>query len=126
MSAQQLAGGRSCALAAAPRRRAVRCSAAPPPLPPAGAPAPALLARRAALRAALFAGGASLALAPPAQAYATNRKGDDDFTVTASGLRFLDLRDGAGELPRKGAQLLAGSRRMQAPAGARRRMHAVC
>ncbi len=40
--------------------------------------------------------------ASPALAYATQRDDDKDFTTTASGLRILDLRPGAGEPPRKG------------------------
>jgi hypothetical protein len=108
MSAQQLTSGRpSCARVAARGRVRVRCSASAPqpqsPQPQA-TPQALQLCRRGALRAALLAGAAAAAAAPQAAwAYATNRQGDDDFTVLPSGLRYLDLREGTGDTPRAGA-----------------------
>ncbi len=85
----------------------MRCSASAPtpqPQPQQATPQALQLCRRGALRAALLAGAAAAAAAPQAAwAYATNRQGDDDFTVLLSGLRYLDLREGTGDTPRAGA-----------------------
>jgi hypothetical protein len=51
----------------------------------------------------LLAGAAAVVAPQGAWAYGINRQGDDDFTVTPSGLRFLELREGAGDTPRAGA-----------------------
>lgn len=42
------------------------------------------------------------ALVLPARAYSNGRSDDNDFTLTASGLRYLDVRVGTGDSPKPG------------------------
>jgi len=102
-----LAGSRAAKNESAPSRRRMHCSASAARRPAAArdaGPEPQPdLSRRAALGAALVSlAAAPLAATPPAAAYATKRTDDGDFKTTDSGLRILELRAGAGDVPRKG------------------------